>query len=152
MTDISDGVIVSRLRQILEDEKIKLTEVSVTTGIPYRTLQNQLAGKSRISAINLLKILDATGIPSTFLTEESATVNIALLTMSLETVLGERVPHIETDEVGEFVVTLPADRSKKQIREDAFALAIALEREYGVLSVHMSGGFRRMLSDPDDTL
>ena len=147
---LTDEVIVQRLRAILDAENVKITALAEATGIPYRTLQNQLSGKSRISAVNLLKVLDAANLPSSILTEESATLNVALLAISLQGILGEFLPHIEPGPGGELGVSIPAQRTPKQMAKDAVALAIALEREYGIASVHMSGGFERMLQGPDD--
>lgn len=150
MTDeLTDDVIVARLRRIIRLNGIKLTDITEATGIPYRTLQNQLNGTNRISALNLLKVLDATNIPAGFLTEEGADLNVACLVVSLHAVLGDHIPRVKVDERGEYLVTLPTDRTRKELMEDAAVLAAEISREYGIFSVQMTDSFARAPGDPE---
>lgn len=125
MADYSDEHLTARLRLLLKDEKISIREAAERIDVPYRTLQNQLAGKNRMPASTFAKLTEMLDVPARFVAEGTIKLDRYALTESLKQVLGDLLPTVDK----EFVFHLPKqpdDRTKQQRDHDAEMLAFVV--------------------------
>ncbi|MGV8936992.1 MAG: helix-turn-helix domain-containing protein [Allorhizobium sp.] len=130
MSDITDETLVLRLKELLAMSGTKLTDLSESIGVPYRTLQNQFAGSSKMPAVTLLKVLDALQVTSAHLDDKIHTVNEVALGMALRRVFGDDLPKVEINDSVDIDMAPEGERSPEEMSRSALILATLISRNY----------------------
>lgn len=92
MTDY-DAEIVAGFRRALDLSGRTIRSVSVSTGIPYRSLQNYLSGTSKMPAAVFLALCEDLGVNSNFIRHGFFGIQPSTVEDALWRTLGETVLH-----------------------------------------------------------
>jgi|EndMetStandDraft_4_1072995.scaffolds.fasta_scaffold369544_1 transcriptional regulator with XRE-family HTH domain len=145
MSEMNDEVLIERLKYLIALSGLKLTEVAEEIGVPYRTLQNQFRGESKMPALTLVKILDVLKLTSGHLKKNPEPIDTDILRKALVRVLGDHLPRFEiTDDKS---ILHPAEeglkaRDEDEVRRASSILAGQIERAY--LHVELEGTANRI--------
>lgn len=134
MTAMTDEILVERLRYWVSMSGMKLTELADAIDVPYRTLQNQFRGASKMPAVTLIRILDALKLNSGHLKENPDPFDDAILSKALVAVLGDDLPKFEISDEEGYVLHRStealATRDADEVRRASMILASLLDRAY----------------------
>jgi hypothetical protein len=130
MSDYRDEIIASRLKALLDGRKVSIKAAAEAVGIPYRTLQNQLAGNNRMAASTFVKLIMFLELPAEVIVEGRVRTPLRPLANALKTTLGGMLPEFDEE-----MRAIPAPEGRTADRLDtnaktmAFVLREAVERE-----------------------
>ncbi len=133
MNKISNELVVEKLKLLIDDAGIKLTELANGIGVPYRTLQNQFSGSSKMSASTALSILHYLGVSSDLIVKENSALNGVAMSMALQEVFGDYLPTVSLTAEGEFIMEFPAEPNiftRAEKSQNATWLGALIERSY----------------------
>jgi hypothetical protein len=118
-----DEWIVTAFRDAMKAGRRTIRSVSVNTGIPYRSLQNYLAGKSRMPASVYLNLCNELAITNDYVIHRTFQLDHEPLTRALTATLGG------TDQPGQLSRLVKTFNNELQRAETDRMLAFAEERE-----------------------
>lgn len=132
MPEMTDEWLALRLKRLLDGREISTKEAAEAIGVPYRTLQNQLAGNNKMAATTLAKLLMMLQVPVEFLVEERIRLKPRALAFALDRTFGPALPTFisEGDFMGPALPSVPDPRGPQERFDDARSLALILRGDY----------------------
>lgn len=127
----SDEALIESLKEWMAMSGVRLTDLAEDIGVPYRTLQNQFRGVSKMPATTLLRILERFNLNSAHLRPRVHIIDPVALSMALTKVFGSALPSARIKDGGvELEMTSSANRSADELRHSAMVLSVALSDTY----------------------
>lgn len=125
----TDERLAARLRILLADAGISITEAAEAIEVPYRTLQNQLAGRNRMPASTFAKLTSMLEVTPDFVATGRLRLNRTSFANALMQVLREQLPAVDKEYVFHLPET-PDARTEAQRLQDARALTFMVLDRY----------------------
>ena len=147
MTGMTDEALIERLRYFVSMAGIKLTELADAIDVPYRTLQNQFRGVSKMPAITLIRILDVLKLNSGHLHKNAEPIDTAVLAKALIAALDDDLPTFDITDEDSFVMRRStaglSARDADEVRRASHILASKIERAYQRAELERMAFFHR---------
>ena len=134
MPNFDDDSLISQLRDIMKLQKVSIKTISDDLEIPYRTLQNQFSGSSKIPASTFLRIVNYLNIPASVITHNCFVLNDKILAQVLVDYLGSALPTITAGPDNAFVIDTQDEsmlRTPERMIKDANFISTLLALGYG---------------------
>lgn len=122
MVDFSDEHLAARLRLLMSDQGVTITEAAEAINVPYRTLQNQLSGKNRMPASTFAMLVTMLRVTPEFVATGRLKLDRPSLAKALAERLGGLLPRVD-DEMNLHPPSPPDIRTDDEARRDAMAIA-----------------------------
>ena len=97
MIENGGPTIAENLREMMRQKKLKITDVAERSGIPYRTLQNYLYGRTEFPITAYVAVCKAASIPFEMPIQGRVKLEEGPLAIALKRTLGAMLPRITTD-------------------------------------------------------
>lgn len=127
MEKYDDENLALRIRAVMDERGITITEAADATGVPYRTLQNQLGGKNKMPASTFAKLTEMLEVPISFLVNERIRLNALALQLAIRDAMGDMMPSVD-DEMR--VKQADPSRSDAEYEQQSKALAYIIRDRY----------------------
>ena len=127
MEKYDDENLALRIRAVMDERGITITEAAEATGVPYRTLQNQLGGKNKMPASTFAKLTEMREVPISFLVNERIRLNARALQLAIRDAMGDMMPSVD-DEMR--VKQADPSRSDAEYEQQSKALAYIIRDRY----------------------
>lgn len=127
MEKYDDENLARRIRALMDEREITITEAAEATGVPYRTLQNQLGGKNKMPASTFAKLTEMLEVPISFLVDERIRINARALQLAIRDAMRDFMPSVD-DEMR--VGPAETSRSDAEYEQQSKALAYIVRDRY----------------------
>lgn len=95
-----DQQLVEDIKSLMKQRKVSARAMSASIGVPYRSIQNYLSGKSRFPAIVMISMLDHLGADIRMLRHGDNLLRHADIYDAVHRVLGDQLLKIDVSKLG----------------------------------------------------